>query len=221
MKNITQVASKVAANPFLHSVDRADPKPLVDEGSARVINLLFTELKAVHPAWRAAWPTPKMEGAAKLSWSKAFTSAGLRSIEQIRYGIERCRESGSPFMPSVGQFLDWCRPTPENMGLPSVERAYLQACSISHPAADHSHVHPAVYHAACETGFFLLCNRAESKSRPVFERAYAMTIEMVALGEPLRELPKGLPAKATIPGNPEVGRSALAGLKRKVGGAIL
>ncbi len=217
MKSITQIASKVSANPFLHSTQQVDPKPLVDEGSARVINLLFTELKAVHPAGRAAWPTQKMEDAAKLSWSKAFTSAGLCSIEQIRYGIERCRESGSPFMPSVGQFLDWCRATPENMGLPSVDRAYLQACGASHPAADTSRLHPVVWHAACEAGLFLLANQPESKSRPVFERAYAITIDMVIRGEVLREIPKALPSSPTLPRNFETGRSALSALKRKIG----
>ncbi len=220
MKSVSQVANKVYMTPAMFSAEPREPKPLIDPASAQVVNALFTELKAIHPAWRAAWPTEKMENTAKRSWTKAFTSAGMCNIEQIRYGIDRCRASGSPFMPSVGEFLNWCRPTPENMGLPSVERAYLQACSISHPAADHSHAHPAVYHAACETGLFLLCNRAESKSRPVFERAYAMTVELVALGEPLRALPKGLPSKATVENDPAVGRSALAGLKRKVGAVL-
>lgn len=227
MKSVSRVVDRVFPDPSDFSslaqyvAKPSEPKPLIDEGSARVINALFAELKAVHPAWRHAWPDKVTEDAAKVSWTKAFTAAGMRSIEQIRFGIERCRQSGSPFMPSVGQFMDWCRPTPENMGLPSTDSAYLQACAASHPAADTSDLHPAVWHAACETGLFLLANQPESRSRPVFERAYAMTVELILQGEPLREIPKALPAKVTKPKNLEAGNAALSALKRKVSGVAL
>ena len=217
MKTAIQIANKVFVEPSQYAVEPAQPKPLIDPASAQVVNALFAELKAIHPAWRSAWPNVESENNAKRSWTKAFTSAGMCSIEQIRYGIERCRANGNPFMPSVGEFLNWCRPTPENMGLPSVERAYLQACAASHPAADSSRLHPAVWHAACEAGLYLLARQPESKSRPVFERAYALTIEMIIRGEPLREIPKALPPAPTLPRNFEAGNAALANLKKRVG----
>lgn len=218
MKSITQVIDKVFVEPSHCSVEPEQTRPIIDEGSARVINMLFAELKAIHPAWRAAWPTQKMEESAKLSWTKAFTAAGLRNVEQMLYGIELCRANGSPFMPSVGEFLKWCRPTPENIGLPSVERAYMQACAASHPSTDISNLHPAVWHAACETGLYVLARQQESRSRPVFERAYAITVDMVARGEPLREIPSALPASPSLPRNLKAGNSALAELKRKIKG---
>ena len=217
MKSINQVVNKVFVNPSEYAIEPAQSKPLIDPASAQVVNALFAELKAIHPAWRSAWPNVEAENNAKRSWTKAFTSAGMCSIEQIRYGIERCRANGNPFMPSVGEFLNWCRPTPENMGLPSVERAYLQACAASHPAADSGRLHPAVWHAACETGLYLLARQPESKSRPAFERAYALTIEMIIRGEPLREIPKALPSAPTLPRNFEAGNAALANLKKRVG----
>lgn len=217
MKSAIAIANKVFVEPSQYLVEPKQPKPLIDPASAQVVNLLFEELKAIHPAWRSAWPKVDAENNAKRSWTKAFTSAGMCSIEQIRYGIERCRASGSPFMPSVGQFLDWCRPSPENMGLPSVERAYLQACGASHPAADTSVLHPAVWHAACEAGLYLLARQPESKSRPAFERAYAITIRLILDGEPLREIPKGLPGRIDKPKNLDAGRAALANLRNRVG----
>ena len=217
MKSAIAIASKVFVDPSQYLVEPKQPKPLIDPASAPVVNALFAELKAIHPAWRSAWPNVEAENNAKRSWTKAFTSAGMCSIEQIRYGIERCRANGNPFMPSVGEFLNWCRPAPENMGLPSVERAYLQACAASHPAADSSRLQPAVWHAACETGLYLLARQPESKSRPAFERSYALTIEMIIRGEPLREIPKALPAAPTLPRNFEAGNAALANLKKRVG----
>lgn len=221
MKPVSQLAKKVAVSPAQYCEEPKQRRALIDPESAQIVNLLFAELKAVHPAWRLAWPDVDTEKSAKRSWTKALTAAGLQSIEQIRYGIERCRASGTPFMPSAGQFLEWCKPTPENMGLPSADRAYLQACSASHPAADASRLHPAVWHAACEAGLYVLARQPESKSRPVFLRAYAMTLEMIVRGESLRPMPA--PPERQLPKlvNLDAGRAALAGLKRQVRGVAL
>lgn len=192
--------------------------PIIDPASAQVVNSLFRELKAIFPAWRNAWPTTDDEGAAKRSWVKAFTAAGLRSIEQIQYGVEQCRLSGRPFMPSVGEFIAWCTPTPEQLGCPSARNAYLQACQLAHPAADRSAAHPAVWHAAQEVGLYVLAQLPESRSWPAFERAYSLTLQMIARGEPLREIPKALPASVHVPASPDRARSALDEIRKKLKG---
>lgn len=216
MKHIGQLVHKVSVAPEKY-VDRDERQSIIDPQSAQIVNLLFAELKAIYPAWRHAWPNQNAEDVAKTSWTKAFTTAGLSNIQQIKFAVERCRSESSPFMPSSGQFLQWCRPTPEMLGAPSNDIAYLQACSASHPSSERKDLHPAVYHAATETGLFLLLNQPESKSRPMFDRAYDMTIGMLAKGEILREIPKALPNKPNKPKNLKAGRSALAELKRKVG----
>lgn len=213
MIDIKSIVKKVSANPEQYAENHKKSVATTDPESARIVNLLFTELKAIYPAWKQAWPDRTAEDAAKTSWTKAFTAANLSNIQQIKYGVEHCRADGSPFMPSSGQFLQWCKPSPELLGLPSADKAYLQACAASHPTADVSLLHPAVYHAACETGLFLLGNQPESKSRPVFDRAYALTMDMVITGEVLREIPKALPEKPTMPINLEAGRAALAAIK--------
>ena len=185
----------------------------IDQATVEVVNRLFNELRAIFPAWRQAWPNDGALAAAKRSWIKGFTSAGINRLEQIRYGIDRCRESGADFAPSVGKFIQWCRPTPELLGLPSANAAYREACRIAHPAADRTGIHPAVYHAACETGFFELASLPEEKSRRLFERAYELTVQMVLNGQPLREIPKALPEKVSV-SNPAAGRAALAALRQ-------
>lgn len=185
----------------------------IDNATVEVVNRLFLELQAIFPAWRQAWPDDKALAAAKRSWIKGFAAAGINSLEQIRYGLEQCRLSGCDFAPSVGKFIQWCRPTPELLGLPSADAAYRAACRIAHPAADRSGVHPAVYHAACETGFYELASLPEEKSRRLFERAYELTVQMVLNGQPLREIPKALPEKVSV-SNPAAGRAALAALRQ-------
>jgi len=189
----------------------------IDPATAEVVNKLFAELQSIFPAWRQAWPDDRSLAAAKRSWTKAFMGAGVSALEQIRFGLERCRRSGQDFIPSVGKFIQWCRPTPELLGLPSADAAYRAACRIAHPAADRSGVHPAVYHAACETGFYELASLPEEKSRRLFDRAYELTVQMIMSGQPLREIPKALPEMVSIQ-TPEVGRAALAAIRQRLGG---
>lgn len=214
MKHVSEISMQQAV-----SAARPAPEPLqIDEGSARVVNALFRELKAIFPAWRHAWSTHSEESAARLSWVKAFSAAGLRNLDQIRYGVEQCRASGRPFMPSVGEFIAWCRPTPEQLGCPSGRAAYLQACQLAHPSADRSSAHPAVWHAAQEVGLYVLASLPESKSWPAFERAYSLTLGMIERGEQLREIPKALPASVSAPANPDRVRSALEEMRKKLKG---
>jgi hypothetical protein len=210
MQNAIQIAKAVRPNHF--QAPPANLSRTVDPGTASVVNKLFAELQSIFPAWKQAWPNEKALDAAKRTWIKGFMRAGINSLEQIRLGIDRCRESGADFAPSVGRFVKWCQPTPEMLGLPTVERAYGEACRNSHPAADGKWSHPGVYHAACETGFHALRTMGEEVSRRLFERNYTATVRMLLAGEPLREIPKALPETVSVR-TPEVGREALAELR--------
>lgn len=208
------------ADRLVHAAIGSGSQPAVrhariDSGTADVVNKLFVELQSIFPAWRQAWPDDKALSAAKRSWIKGFMAEGISNLEQIRFGLERCRRSGGDFAPSVGRFIHWCQPTPEMLGLPAFEAAYREATRIAHPAADRAGVHAAVFHAACETGFYELANLSEEKSRKLFERNYAATIRMVMAREPLREIPKALPERVSVR-TPEIGRSALDELRQIV-----
>lgn len=189
----------------------------VDQGTAKVVNSLFAELQCIFPAWKQAWPDEDALNAAKRSWIKGFMHAGINSLEQIQFGVEQCRRSGEQFAPSVGQFIKWCQPTPEMLGLPEAGKAYREACANAHPAANRIWTHPAVHHAACETGFYELANLPEERSRKLFNRNYAITVRMVMNGEALREIPLALPETVDVR-TEEVGRSALDRLRSIVKG---
>lgn len=215
MKTAHEIATRI--DPALAPVAGQPPAPRqLDEGAALVINAVFREVQSCCPAWRQAWPDDKALAAAKRSWTKAFMAAGLRSIEQVRLGIEQLRlrhgDGKAPWVPGSGEFIALCQPTAESLGMPPMDAAYREACRNAHPAAAPRWSHAAVHHAACETGFHELRTLPEEKSRRLFERAYAMTVRMLLAGEPLREIPKALPASASTC-TPEVGRNALAGLR--------
>lgn len=190
----------------------------IDEGSARVVNALFKELCSIFPAWKQAWPNDAALKAAKATWIKAFAKAGINSLEQIRYGIEACRDLGQDFAPSVGRFIKMCEPTAEMLGLPSAEKAYAEACRNAHPSADRQWTHAAVMHAANETGFYNLNTLKEDESKKLFNRNYDIACRMVAKGEPLKEIPKALPSEVSVPAKPETVNRELAKMRAMLKG---
>ncbi len=189
--------------------------PRIDSGSAQVVNALFRELQSCFPAWRQAWPTDEAMAAAKKTWIKGFAAAGINTLEQIRYGIDRCRLMPSDFMPSVGRFIELCKPTPEMLGLPTDEKAFDEACRKAHPAMQGCKwSHQAVYHAAAESGFYNLTRLPQDAARKLFDRNYAIACRMLIEGKPLRAIPLALPESVTTR-TLEVGRAALAALRAK------
>lgn len=207
---------------MLPNVPTAEVVPLkVDAGTVKVINNLFRELMAIFPAWKQAWPDDEAIAAAKATWTKAFMAEGINRIEQIRFGITQCRKLGTDFAPSVGRFIGMCQPTPEMLGIPTADKAFREACRNVHPgmAGIAKWSHDAVYHAASESGLANLNTLPQDASRRLFERNYQITVRALIAGEPLRQMPLALPARAAAQRTPDIGNKALAELRARRGGS--
>jgi len=202
----------------LPNVPSAEVVPLkLDSGTVQVINSLFRELMAIFPAWKQAWPDDAAIGAAKATWIKAFMAENINRIDQIRFGIEQCRKLGSDFAPSVGKFIKLCQPTPEMLGIPSLEKAFREACRNAHPsmAGQGRWSHQAVWHTAKECGFEPLNRLETSLGLKLFERNYVITVRRMIEGLPLQAMPLALPARAEARRTPDIGNKALAELRAR------
>lgn len=100
----------------------------------QLVNSIFKALMAINPAFRQAWPTEEEFLDTKMQWVLAFMDKGLVSVETVDRGLKRIRSNSSPFVPSPGQFIEMCKATPEDLGAPSIELAYDEACKKSHPS---------------------------------------------------------------------------------------
>lgn len=89
----------------------------------RLVDALFRQLKQVFPAASATnLRTPQDEAAAKQQWIAAFAENGITNKNQLSAGMKRSRSSLSPFWPSPGQFIGWCKEGElQAAGLPSAE----------------------------------------------------------------------------------------------------
>jgi len=148
--------------------------------TAEVVNELFRRLRGIFPAWRQAWPSTEALDAAKAEWIKEFADAGIRTLEQIEFGIQKCRKLKKPFAPSVGEFIAMCVPSPEDFGMPAPADAWLEALMGTYS-------HEAVKLASEATGLFdLRAAKQEDKGlRARFDRNYEVILRRAQAGQPL------------------------------------
>lgn len=159
----------------------------ISKDTAHVVNVLFNELKSIFPAFRQAWPTNEDLGRAKISWVKAFQAVKLCRIGQLRRGIEKCRLSGRPFAPSVGEFIEWCKLSPEDLGLPHLHEAFVIAGRMNVLYGDYIHdniaTHTVLKHVLARIGSQKFREMNERDAIKVFTHYYTVACRQYAEGE--------------------------------------
>ena len=176
MKPVNQLMATMGNLP---AVEPRQPLPVTPQ-TAEVVNDLFRRLRGIFPAWRQAWPSTEALDAAKAEWIKEFADEGIRTLEQIEFGIQKCRKLKKPFAPSVGEFIAMCVPGPEDFGLPASADAWVEALMGVYS-------HEGVKIAAIATGLFdLRAAKQEDKGlRQRFDHNYAVVIRRAQEGQPL------------------------------------
>lgn len=191
MQSLQQIAAGITPDNL--PAIPAERKPVfISDRDTEVVNEIFERLQAIFPAWKHAFPKPEHLAAAKSEWTKALVEAGCVSDAHLANGFRIAREQDIPFFPAPGQFIKWCKPSPELLGLPSVEQAI-------HEVITRRAKHPAVIKAARET-------RYERGTLPpaefalVFARAYEIIVSRMMNGEDINvEIVRGISNTATKP----------------------
>lgn len=137
-----------------HQVDKAEG--VVNATAERLVDALFNQLKQVFPAAEQTnLRSQAHETAAKRQWIAAFAEAGIQTKEQLSAGMRNARAIGSPFWPSPGQFIKWCREGHGALGISSADviaeywrwrkEIFQYACSEDFPWKK-----PVMYHICLE-----------------------------------------------------------------------
>ncbi|ECA3524562.1 phage replication protein [Salmonella enterica subsp. enterica] len=83
---------------------------VVNSDAERLVDALFMQLKQIFPAaTQTNLRSDANERVAKQQWIAAFSENGIRTRKQLSAGMQKARSSQSPFWPSPGQFISWCR----------------------------------------------------------------------------------------------------------------
>ncbi|HCB1065408.1 TPA: DNA replication protein [Klebsiella variicola subsp. variicola] len=112
MKNLVQAIKNQDSNALarIAGEDHRQSQRGVNLDAERLVDILFDNLKQLFPASvSTALKDPRDEAAAKRQWIAAFAENGINTREQLKAGMQHARASASPFWPSPGQFIEWCR----------------------------------------------------------------------------------------------------------------
>lgn len=183
---------------------------------AKLFNQFFTDLMAVRPAWKQAFPTEEHLKAAKNQWLMAMMEAKI-TPSQLNHGMKKFRQLAEDFFPSVGKFLELCKPTAADYGLPTFEAAYREVSSKCGYVGFVEWSHPAVYHAITQVGIYDFGQMSHDKALSAFKNAYKLTVEAVMRGEALPEIPKAIERKQPEKARPEIANKHLSAMKALLG----
>ncbi len=109
---------------------------------------------------------------------------GLNS-SMVRHGIEKLRNARIEWLPDPVEFAeDYCRITAEDLGMPKVRDAWLEACNHSHEPTSWNWSHDAVRLAGRAVGWLTLKGYSdEQQTRREFDHAYQTLINRAVRGE--------------------------------------
>ncbi|HHH0905672.1 TPA: replication protein P, partial [Yersinia enterocolitica] len=101
------------------------PKQQVPEQAAQIFNELFRQLKAAFPALMTSIKDQSDLNELRRQWVLAFIENGITSIDQVNAGMKIARQQATPFLPSPGQFIAWCKQgATRAAGLPDADELY-------------------------------------------------------------------------------------------------
>ncbi|EMU6158015.1 DNA replication protein [Yersinia enterocolitica] len=101
------------------------PKQQVPEQAAQIFNELFRQLKAAFPALMTSIKDQSDLNELRRQWVLAFIENGITSIDQVNAGMKIARQQATPFLPSPGQFIAWCKHgATRAAGLPDADELY-------------------------------------------------------------------------------------------------
>lgn len=188
---------------------------IFNKDSYAFINELFKELAGIFPAFSRAWPTPSEFESAKRNWLMALIEENINTSHKIQIGLKKARLYGKPWVPSIGEFIEWCKPTLKDYGLPEPFEAFKEACRNAHDIKFNvqcNWAHQAVYHAASLAGMYEL-----DKNQKAFFAYYERACQTVFDGGTLKDIPKLIPNMPQEKKCPVMAKNALQDMLIKLG----
>lgn len=119
MKSLTEIYDN--GNGLAVKAQPVDRKTYVINEIEKQFNQIFIELKAVFPAITALIKTQSDLDTFKKQWLLSFAENGINTLRQFEIGMKKARQQSTPFVPSPGQFVSWCKEgEASDIGLPTV-----------------------------------------------------------------------------------------------------
>jgi hypothetical protein len=193
-----KISDIVTSCDFLAQRDNKDSQNDLDPLTVLVVNRLFNFFEANCPGYDKQYLGRDQKLATqKINFARGFMEKGINKIEQIELAIKKCRHRKTVNTPAVAEFLEWCSPTAEDLGLWTKEEAYIKAFQVirKEDVAMSDAQAAIINHAISQTDSYTMKTKSEADTRPRFERNYEVSVRDFLSGK-LRPIPLGLEDKS-------------------------
>jgi len=179
---------------------------VVNMSAERLVDALFTQLKQEFPAAeQTSLRTEAQVTAAKRQWIAAFAENGIRTREQLAGGMRKARASLSPFWPSPGQFVSWCKDSATVLGF-GIDAVMAEFERYSREKGLHSGgpekfpwQHPVMYWIVCDTRRQMYSRQlSEAEVEKFAAKKLDEWAKKIAAGETVPDPRKSLEAKREV-----------------------
>lgn len=223
MKHISKLTNQ-PLTPMIQAGATSSLQREVSRETLNQVNGIFKDLKAIHTAWKQAVSLDSTEGDIKKQFLLGFIEAGISDLDVIEAAKAKSRASRNPFLPTIGQFIGYCREAvAERIGALDSTVAYAHLVRYySKPIEEREpcSLNGVIYHMISQVDFdtYSFKMMDGNKAKQYFADHYAKTLDYVVSGG---QLLKPVAPKMRIESGPlgkpteeerEVGSQALAGL---------
>lgn len=182
------------ANQITMAAQFRSAKPTIET----LVNDIFERLTASCPVLLS---TPEKQLAVmKKQWILGFAENGITTFELVKRGMAKVRSKPNGFLPSVGEFIAWCKQDRfEALGLPNEDELYNRLKKFQGYGMREAHK----FHFESDAEYWLLtdlyCNNREA-SEEKLRKAVSKALEKMAAR---LEAGERLPARQiTLPKKP-------------------
>lgn len=224
MRNIVTAIQKRDGHALQQMYATEKPRQPVPEQAAQVFNELFRQLRAAFPAMMSSIKDQSDLNELRKQWVLAFVENGIHNMAQVEAGMKVARQQETPFLPSPGQFIAWCKQGEiKAAGLPDRDELYTMVMKYSRDRGYYSTAEAYPWASpACFWMVTALYNQMRSQNLSEAELRKRCATELKAMSKRI-ELGEAIPApvvqipKLHIPVSNERGLDKIAELRARLG----
>lgn len=180
------------------STQQLGVEPSTDD--KHVINYLFQRLKGIFPAWRASIKTTEELDNTRIEWFHALVDARVSRLEQIDDGIRYARQYNSPFWPSTGMFIEWCKQGAlDRLGVPDSFDCYKKLVNYQDNTKVRLNQYEYWVWQNMDVHRFKTSDSRDSRKH--FDTVYQKMIEAIFNGKKFQSQPAPLEVKPPVEAN--------------------
>lgn len=188
-------------------------QPVFTDKDKQSMEVVFNQLMQIFPGHRKQFKTDDEFSRFKAQFIKGLLDSKIRRREQFEKAFRKARERIFPTLPTIGEFLSWCKREPEDYGYLSAKQALWEV--VNH----YRDISPAAMLAGRKTRYER-GSMSSDKYADLFESTYTDIVfnavdNGINLAEQVQRSIEHKEPEKYVPG--KLGQSTLDELKKMLG----